>query len=74
VNLYFFKKKYSLFIILSLVIPPFAKDLYNNKEFNIINRRIIEADDCSCGVFVDKKIEKNTDIYQLFYFFIILIN
>jgi hypothetical protein len=55
-------------------IPPFVKDPKFPREFNIIEKRIIEAVECSCGVFIDKKIEENTDNYQMFFVIIILIN
>jgi hypothetical protein len=60
-------------IIVLLEIPPFVKDPCNPKEFNIIENRIIEANEYFCHVFLDRKIEENTNIWKMFfnYYYII---
>jgi hypothetical protein len=55
-------------------IPPFVKDPGYSREFNITDKRIIEAVEDDCYVFIDKKIEENTDIYEMFFVIVILIN
>jgi hypothetical protein len=57
-----------------LEIPPFVKDPYYNKKFNIIEKRIIESNDNYCSVFLDRKIEENTNIYNMFYIIIVLLD
>jgi hypothetical protein len=50
-----------------LEIPPFVKDPKVNKEFNIIEKRIIECNENrGCRVFFDRKIEENRNIYNMF--------
>jgi hypothetical protein len=55
-------------------IHPFVIDPGYPTEFDIIENRRIEAFQDCCGVFIDKKIEENTDTYQMFFVFVILIN
>jgi hypothetical protein len=49
-----------------LEVPPFVKDPNFKKEFNIIEKRIIECNDDWCNVFLDRKIEENRNIYNMF--------
>jgi hypothetical protein len=50
-----------------LEIPPFVKDPLSFGDFNIIEKRIIESNDySSCFVFLDRKIEENRNIYNMF--------
>jgi hypothetical protein len=49
-----------------LEIPPFVKDPKFNKEFNIIEKRIIESNEDYCRVFLDRNIEENRNIYNMF--------
>jgi hypothetical protein len=49
-----------------LEIPPFVKDPEYPREFNIIEKRIIESNDYFCRVFFDRKIEENRNIYNMF--------
>jgi hypothetical protein len=49
-----------------LEIPPFVEDPNFNKEFNIIEKRIIECNDKYGYVFFDRKIEENRNIYNMF--------
>jgi hypothetical protein len=61
-----------IIIIILLEIPPFVKDLNFNKEFNIIEKRIIKNNaDYDNLVFIDQKIEENRFIYNMFYFIIV---
>jgi hypothetical protein len=71
---YYFYYLYIYYLLLLSDIPPFEKDQGYPKEFNIIEKRIIEAVEDYCGVFIDKKMEENTDIYQMFFVIIILLN
>jgi hypothetical protein len=63
-----------MIIKVSLEIPPFVKDPFFNKEFNIIEKRIIECNDNYCFVFLDRKIEENRNIYNMFYIIIALLD
>jgi hypothetical protein len=50
-----------------LEIPPFVKDPNFPREFNIIEKRIIESNDnLFCHVFFDRKIEESGNIYNMF--------
>jgi hypothetical protein len=59
-------------IIIVLLEIPFLKDPENPKIFNIIKKRIIEADGDGCFVFLDRKIEENTNVWKMFFFLFII--
>jgi hypothetical protein len=48
-------------------IPTFVKDPKYPKEFTIIEKRIIEASEDWCNVFLDQKIERNAYIWKMFF-------
>jgi hypothetical protein len=52
-----------------LEIPPFVKDPEFPREFNIIEKMIIEANEICCQVFLDRKIEENTNIWKMFFIY-----
>jgi hypothetical protein len=56
-----------------LEIPPFVEDPRGSGEFNIIEKRIIVANEIRCRVFFDQKVEENTKIWKMFFIYYYII-
>jgi hypothetical protein len=52
-------------------IPKFVKHPKCEGDFEVFDRKIIEGEDCY--VFLDKKIEKNTGVYKMFFFYFLFL-